>query len=132
MPNTISQIRDVSMTRVLYTLRKFESIAILSREQPSILPDHPYFHVNSRGTFINALRSVNADLIAIFLVKSMLSWVPVKAVRIRANTLQVPVLVICCEDGINWPDNVESRMIINKDGCIIESSPFSRLFNLSS
>ena len=125
---TISQIWDVNGTRALAILNKFASMSILAREQPQLLPNHPFFQVTSKGAFLAALRSVNTDLIVVFLKKRMLRWVAARETRARAFILRVPVIIVCEEPDVNWPDDVESRSSIDNDGQTRETSMFKHLF----
>jgi len=104
---------------------------VVSREQPWLLPGACFFQVTSPGLFLAALRSLPGEtrVLVIFLSRLLLRSVSARATRIAACSGGFAVLVITAEEGVNWPDDVESRVVVTSEGVWIEGSPYSKLFN---
>ena len=106
-------------------------MAVIASQQPRLLQDLPCFQACTSGHYLAALRSLpdSTSLIVIFLDRQLLRCVNTRATRAVALMRGIPLLIICTEESINWPDDVESRISIGSDEEVVEISLFNKLFN---
>ena len=106
-------------------------LQVIAREASHVLPGgFPFYQVTSRFDFLAALRSLNSDnaLVIIVLSRSLLRDIDIRAVRLTAVLKKVAFVVISEEDSLNWPDEVEARIVVTIEGLRIDKSPYSNIF----